>query len=62
MQKKPRGRYQKLEDELERSNQDFIDHQKHQQQVSVYVYKLYYVCMYVMYVCMIYVCMCYVCM
>ena len=33
MQKKPRGRYQKLEDELERSNQDFIDHQKHQQQV-----------------------------
>ena len=33
MQKKPRGRYQKLEDELERSNQEYIENQQHQQQV-----------------------------
>jgi uncharacterized circularly permuted ATP-grasp superfamily protein len=33
MQRKPRGRYQRLEDELERSNQDYIEDQRHQQQV-----------------------------
>lgn len=33
VQKRPKGRYQKLEDELERSNQDYIDNTQHQQQV-----------------------------
>ncbi|XP_003389021.1 PREDICTED: syntaxin-6-like [Amphimedon queenslandica] len=32
-QKKKHGRYQRLDDELERSNQDFIDQQRHQQQM-----------------------------
>ena len=31
--KKPRGRYAKLEEEMERGNQDFIEQQKNQQQV-----------------------------
>jgi len=31
-EKKPRGRYAKLENEMERSNQEFIDHQRSQQQ------------------------------
>ena len=34
-EKKPRGRYARLEDEMERSNQDFIDQQKNQQQVMI---------------------------
>ena len=33
-EKKPRGRYARLDEELERSNQDYIDQQRHQQQVS----------------------------
>lgn len=33
-EKKPRGRYARLDDELERSNQDYIDRQKQQQQVE----------------------------
>lgn len=32
-QRKSHSRYQKLEEEMERSNQDFIDQQRHQQQV-----------------------------
>lgn len=32
-EKKPRGRYSRLEDEMERSNQDFIQQHRHQQQV-----------------------------
>lgn len=32
-EKKPRGRYARLDEELERSNQDYIDQQRHQQQV-----------------------------
>lgn len=34
-EKKPRGRYAKLEDDMERSNQEFIDQQKNQQQVML---------------------------
>ena len=34
-EKKPRGRYQRLEDEMERSNQDYIDNHKQQQQVML---------------------------
>ena len=33
--KKPRGRYAKLDEEMERGNQDFIEQQKNQQQVCV---------------------------
>ena len=32
-EKKPRGRYAKLEEEMERGNQDFIEQQRNQQQV-----------------------------
>lgn len=32
-EKKPRGRYSRLDEELERSNQDYIDNQLHQQQM-----------------------------
>lgn len=31
--KKPRGRYARLEEEMERGNQEFIDQQRNQQQV-----------------------------
>lgn len=34
-EKKPRGRYAKLEDEMERSNQDFIEQQRSQQQAML---------------------------
>ncbi len=34
-EKKPRGRYGKLEDEMERSNQDFIEQQRNQQQAML---------------------------
>lgn len=33
--KKPRGRYARLEEEMERGNQDFIEQQRHQQQVRL---------------------------
>lgn len=33
--KKPRGRYAKLEEEMERGNEDFIDQQRNQQQVRI---------------------------
>ncbi len=33
-QKRGKGRYEKLEAELERSNQDYIDNSQHQQQVT----------------------------
>ena len=36
-EKKARGRFGRLEDELERSNQEFIDNQRQQQQVCVCV-------------------------
>ncbi len=34
-EKKPRGRYARLEEEMDRSNQDYIDQQRQQQQVIV---------------------------
>ena len=34
-EKKPRGKYAKLEEELVRSNQDFIDQQRQQQQACI---------------------------
>lgn len=34
-EKKPRGRYARLEEELERSNQDYIEQQRHQQQMII---------------------------
>lgn len=34
-EKKPRGRYARLEDEMERNNQDYIEQQKNQQQVMI---------------------------
>ena len=34
-EKKPRGRYARLEEEMERSNQDYIGEQRHQQQVVI---------------------------
>ena len=34
-EKKPRGRYARLDDELERSNQDYIEQHKHQQQMLI---------------------------
>lgn len=34
-EKKPRGRYARLEEEMERSNQDYIEQQRHQQQAMI---------------------------
>ena len=34
-EKKPRGRYARLEEEMERSNQDYIEQQRNQQQVII---------------------------
>lgn len=34
-EKKPRGRYARLEDDMERNNQDFIEQQKNQQQMVI---------------------------
>jgi hypothetical protein len=35
-EKKPRGRYAKLEEEMERGNQDYIEQQRHQQQTIIH--------------------------
>ena len=39
-EKKPRGKYAKLEEELVRSNQDFIDQQRRQQQACIFSNRL----------------------
>ena len=43
--KKPRGRYARLEEEMERGNQDFIEQQRHQQQVRLKHARIWISCM-----------------